>query len=176
MSHKPVVTQPDDTTVVIERTFDAPRQLVWDCWTKAEHMKQWFGPHIMNVPEATSDLRPGGEWRIVMRDPNGKDFTGKGVYREVQSPERFTASVDVSEHPDDWFDTIDPSRDKSKGKPHWDLGWDIRFAEKGGKTVVTIRSLFPSKYLRDQFVKTGMNQGWSESLEKLDALLAKVAT
>ncbi|MBV8790539.1 MAG: SRPBCC domain-containing protein, partial [Pseudolabrys sp.] len=107
MPHKPIITQPDDTTVVIERTFDAPRQLVWDCWTRAEHIAKWFGPHGMAVPEARSDLRPGGEWRIVMRDPNGADYTGKGIYREVQAPERFTATVDVSEHPDAWFDVID---------------------------------------------------------------------
>src|SRR5262249_54154185 len=113
MRHKPIVIEPDDTTVVIERTFDAPRQLVWDCWTKSEHIAKWFGPHQMKVPEAKSDLRPGGEWRIVMRDQNGADYTGKGVYREVRAPERFTATVDVSEHPDEWFDVIEPDRDRS---------------------------------------------------------------
>jgi uncharacterized protein YndB with AHSA1/START domain len=176
MSHKPVITQPDDTSVVIERTFDAPRDLVWKCWTQAEHMKKWFGPHIMTVPEAKSDLRPGGEWRIVMRDPKGVEFIGKGVYGQVQPPEHFTSTVDVTDHPDEWFDQIDPGRDRSKGKPHYELGWDIRFAEtKDGKTTVTIRSSFPSKYIRDRFVKTGMNQGWSESLERFDAELARVS-
>ncbi|MBV8791631.1 MAG: SRPBCC domain-containing protein, partial [Pseudolabrys sp.] len=73
-------------------------------------------------------------------------------------------------------DVIDPNRDKSKGKPHYDLMWDIRFRElPGGKTTVTIRSLFPGEYIRDRFMKTGMADGWSQSLEKLDALLEEVA-
>lgn len=175
MSHKPVVTMPDDLTVVIERTFDAPRELVWKCWTQAEHIRKWFGPHQMDVPVATSDVRPGGAWHIVMRDPKGVEYPGRGVYKEVDAPRRFTSTVDVTEHSEEWFDTIDPGRDRSKGKPHWELGWDISFAEKDGKTTVTVRSLFPSKKVRDGFVKGGMNDGWSQSLERLDAELKAAA-
>ncbi len=171
----PVITQPDDTTVVIERIFDAPRDLVWQCWTQAEHLKKWFGP--MPAPNAAeSDLRPGGAWRIVMHDPKGVDYPGKGVYREVKAPERFTATVDVSEHPDEWFDMLEPGRDKSKGKPDYNNMWDIHFAElPGGKTKVTIRTLFRTKDIRDKFMKLGMGGGWSMSFVKLDRLLADLA-
>ena len=174
MNAKPTVTQLDDKTVVITRTFDAPRTLVWKAWTDPKHLAQWFGPKVMTVPVATSELQPGGAWRVTMRDPNGTDYPCKGVYAEVKAPERFTSTVDLSEHPRSWFDMLDPGRDKEKGKPFYDVMWDISFAEKDGKTTVTIKTTFEWKEVRDKFVKLGMVEGWSQSFEKLDNLLEQM--
>jgi uncharacterized protein YndB with AHSA1/START domain len=76
-------TGSNEREVVITRIFDAPRALVFQAWTDPKQMAQWWGPHGMSNPICEMDVRPGGAYRIVMRNPNGVDYPMKGVYREV---------------------------------------------------------------------------------------------
>jgi uncharacterized protein YndB with AHSA1/START domain len=164
----------DDRTVIISRVFAAPCELVWKAWTDPKHMAEWWGPNGFTNPVCEMDVRPGGAWRIVMRSPEGVDYPLTGVYREVVAPQRIVSTVDVSEHPEEWHDLVDPSRDKTKGRPSPDLLWIVTFDDAGGETRLTVTTHFPSAALRDSFVRIGMEQGWSQSLDRLEALLAQL--
>jgi uncharacterized protein YndB with AHSA1/START domain len=80
----------ENTTLRMERTFDAPAQAVFDAWTSEEVMRRWWhAAHDWETPEATVDLRVGGEVRVVMRDPHENvEYGGGGVYTEVDPPHR----------------------------------------------------------------------------------------
>ena len=74
--------------IVIERIFDALRQLVWKAWTDPERVKRWWGPKGFTSPVSEIDLQEGDEYLNCMRSPEGKDFWSKGVFREIVAPER----------------------------------------------------------------------------------------
>ncbi len=74
--------------IVITRVFDAPRGRVFNAWTDPEHFERWWGPNGFTTPVCKVDARAGGILHYCMRSPEGRDFWGKGVYREVVEPER----------------------------------------------------------------------------------------
>jgi uncharacterized protein YndB with AHSA1/START domain len=74
-------TESDDRVLVITRIFDAPRDLVFKCWTDPEHMAKWHGPKGFTSTVLKNDLRPGGAYRIHMRGPDGDDHWTQGVFR-----------------------------------------------------------------------------------------------
>ncbi|BDV32872.1 SRPBCC family protein [Methylocystis iwaonis] len=75
-------------TIVMRRTFDAPRLLVWKAWTEADHLLRWMCPANFNVLFAENELRIGGKWRSGMRSPEGEDFIHCGEYVEIEKPSR----------------------------------------------------------------------------------------
>jgi uncharacterized protein YndB with AHSA1/START domain len=83
------VSTPGDREVVVTRVFDAPRELVFDAFTKPELVKRWLlGPPGISMPVCDIDLRVGGRFRYVWRLPNGNDMGMGGVFREIVRPER----------------------------------------------------------------------------------------
>jgi len=80
--------QAAEQTLVITRTFDARRGLVFQAWTEPERVMQRWGPKEFTTPVCTIDLRPGGIVRTCMHSPEGQDFWSQGVYREIVEPER----------------------------------------------------------------------------------------
>lgn len=159
---------------VITRVFAAPRALVFQAWTEPRHMAQWWGPHGFTNPVCEMDVRPGGSWRIVMRAPDGSEHPARGVYREVVPPERIVWTIDHSELPEEWHDLVNPNRDKTRGKPALEIVATTTFEEQGDKTKLTIRLRFESDAVRDALLKIGMNEGWSQSLERLEAVVAQL--
>jgi len=157
---------------VITRVLDAPRALVFKAWTEPGHMARWWGPHGFTNPVCEMDVRPGGAYRIVMRGPDGADHPAKGIYHEVNEPERLVMSIDHSELSDEWHDLVNPNRDRSAGKPRVEGITTVTFEEQAGKTTLTIRMRFDSPETRDALLKIGMSQGWSQSLERLEDVLA----
>lgn len=81
-------TQPPARDLVITRTFDAPRELVWKAWTDPAHFIRWYGPTGFTSPACTIDLRVGGVHLNCMRSSEGQEFWYTGVYREIVAPER----------------------------------------------------------------------------------------
>ncbi len=69
--------------LIITRTFDAPRDLVWKAWTDPEYYKKWWGPKYFTAPIGKLDLRVGGKYLSCMRGPDGRDYWSTGVYREI---------------------------------------------------------------------------------------------
>jgi uncharacterized protein YndB with AHSA1/START domain len=72
-----------DRELRIERTLDAPIELVWEVWTKPEHIANWWGPNGFTNTINTMDLMPGGQWNLVMHGPDGADYVNKSTFKEV---------------------------------------------------------------------------------------------
>jgi uncharacterized protein YndB with AHSA1/START domain len=152
----PVAEQVQDgameRTVVITRTLDAPRGLVWKCWTESKHMAQWFGPRQFTIPVCELDARAGGELRIVMRGPDGSDYPMKGVFREVVPQQRLV------------FTNIAID---AEGKHLLEGETTVTFADEGGKTKLTLNTHAVGCVPFAAQMLAGMQAGWSQSLDKL---------
>ena len=90
--------------LVIERVFDAPRELVFDAWIDEDMAKKWSAPKGYTIPKSKGEARPGGKWEATMRSSDGNDLIVGGVYQEVLRPERI-----VSTHY--WLDELVPIPD-----------------------------------------------------------------
>jgi uncharacterized protein YndB with AHSA1/START domain len=146
-------TLPSDREIVATRLVDAPRTLVWEAWTRPEHLPQWLlGPDGWTMPICEIDLRPGGAWHFVWQGPKGARLEMRGVWREVVPPERLVRTESWGE---EWPETLNT----------------LVLSEEEGKTLMTCTVLYPSKEARDQALETGMKEGWSESYDRLDAFL-----
>ena len=87
------VTTIDDQALVMERVFDAPRELVWRAWTEPKHFARWYGPDGFTIPTCEIDFRVGGRHFLGMRSPDSFEMWSTGVYREIVPLERFVASM-----------------------------------------------------------------------------------
>jgi uncharacterized protein YndB with AHSA1/START domain len=127
----------------ISRTFNAPRALVFEAWTKAEHLEKWFTPKPLTTPSCEVDFRPGGVFRLVMRMPNGVEFPMDTRFGDIVVPERIVFT----------------------GKMHDgnDVSTTVTFSEKDGKTTVDVHQTygFESDSTR------GAQQGWTATLDQL---------
>jgi len=157
---------------VFSRVFDAPRDLVWRCFTDPEHMRQWWGPKGLKVLASKMDLRVGGTYHYGMSAPDGSPMWGKFVYREIVPPERLDF---ISSFSDEKGGTT-----RHPGHMSWPLETHSTFTFEelpGGKTKFTI-SWEPHNATGEerQTFEAGrdsMRMGWSGTLEKLEAYLAK---
>jgi uncharacterized protein YndB with AHSA1/START domain len=142
-------TTPSDREVVMTREVEAPRELVFDAWTKPEHVQQWMlGPSGWTMPVCEIDLRPGGAWRFVWGRADGTEMEMRGEYREVTPPERL---VSTESWGGDWPETINT----------------VTLSEEDGKTTITQTVLYPSREARDAALETGMKDGVSLSFDRL---------
>jgi len=147
--------------LVIIRVFDAPRERVFKAWTDANLLAQWWGPKGFTNPVCEVDPKPGGALRIVMRAPNGAEYPMKGVFREVVPPSRLV------------FTNIAVDKD---GRHIIEGLTTVTFDEEGGKTKLTLQTRgvavvdYAAAYLQ------GMEAGWTQSLEKLEALVRRAVS
>lgn len=154
---------------VIERTFDAPRALMWKMWTDPAHLARWWGPKGFTVSHCKVDLRPGGIFHYGLRAPDGLEIWGKFVYREIVAPERMVYVVSFSDA--DAGITVHPLN------PAWprQILSTTAFAEKDGKTTVTVRwSPFEATRVEVDTFEAGresMRQGFTGTFDQLEAYL-----
>lgn len=169
-SHR-MTSSVDGSTTVFTRLFDAPRELVWKAWTEPAMMCQWWGPQGFTCPEASMDLRVGGEYRIVMRGADGTEFPVKGVFLEVIEGEKLVMTDVADDMPKEW---LEQARDfgSGDGTKLPESFWTVSFESRGRQTLLRIVTHFASEADRDAMIKMGMVDGWAESLDKLDATLA----
>jgi len=152
--------------LVIARTFDAPRERVWKAWTDPEQAKRWWGPKGFTAPFIKIDFRVGGKYLFCMRSPEGKDYWSTGVYREIVPPEKFVATDSFA---DPKGKVVPASYYGMDADFPLELLWTVTLEDLGGKTKMTLRhSGFPAGPAR-----TGAEQGWGESFEKLAASLTE---
>jgi len=149
-------TTPSDREIGMTRVFDAPRELVYQAYTDANHVPHWWGPRRMTTTVNTLDVRPGGAWRIVQRDPEGNEYGFRGEYREVVPPERLVYTFEF------------------EGMPGHILVETVTFEEQDGKTTVTSTALFDSVEDRDGILESGMEAGAIESWDRLEELLGRL--
>ena len=150
------VTTPGDREIVMTRVFEAPRQLVFDAFSKPELLKRWFGPRGWSLPVCEVDHRVGGGFRFVLRSPEGKDMGMRGVYREIGRPERSVHTESFDDYPGESEVTA-------------------VFVEDAGKTTLTVTVLYPSKEVRDAVIQSGMEHGAAETYDRLAELLPSLA-
>ena len=145
-----------DREMVFSRTFDAPRRIVFDAWTKPELFMLWWAPKSMGVPllSCEIDARTGGGYRVAFGHDAAESFAFFGKYLEVTAPERLV-----------W--TNEESADGAVTT--------VTFEERDGKTVLTLHELYPSKAALDESA-IGMEDGLAEQFEQLDDVLATLAT
>lgn len=155
---------------VISRTFDAPRELVFQSHADCEHLVHWWGPKGFILFACENDFRPGGAFHYGLRAPNGDEMWGKLTYREIVPPERLVAVVSFSDaggnltrHPyaPDW--------------PRQTLS-TATFDAQDGRTIITIRwaPLSPTEAERRTFDAShdSMRQGWTGTMDQLAEYLA----
>ncbi|HKI03454.1 MAG TPA: SRPBCC family protein [Thermoanaerobaculia bacterium] len=151
------VTTPTEREIVMTRSFDAPRRLVFDAWTKPELVKRWLlGPPGWTMPVCEIDLKVGGRYRYVWRNQEGTEMGLGGVHLEIEAPERIVSTQLFDE---DWTggETV----------------VTLVLTERDGKTTVTETVLYSSREVRDAALKTGMADGVGTSFDRLEALLAE---
>ncbi len=145
-----------DGALVITRVFDAPREAVFEAWTRAEHFARWFGPHGTTLPVCEVDARPGGALRFLHRHANGEDVWVRGVYLEVVAPERLVIATAFTD-PD--------GNDAERPGFGRESRITVTFAEEGGGTRLTMRQ---TGLVADQ----GEGEGWMETMDRLAEFLA----
>ena len=148
------ITTPSDREVMLSREFNAPALMVFDALTKPEWLKRWYGPKGWMLVVCDLDLRVGGAWRFVVRQPAGKEIGQRGIYQEIDRPNRIVNT-------ESWED--------------WDAGETLVttiLSEHDGGTAFQCTILFPSKDVRDTVVKAGLEHGAKEGYDKLAEVLA----
>ena len=153
------VLSPDKRDLVITRTFDAPRELVFKAWTDPTHVAQWWGPKYFTNPVCELDLRPGGAIRIDMRGPDGVIYPMKGVFRDIVESERIVMTTTAFED--------------EEGNPQLEVLTTVTFVEHEGKTKLTLHAVVVKAAPGVEGALEGMDEGWNQSLDRLAELLAK---
>jgi uncharacterized protein YndB with AHSA1/START domain len=156
---------------VISRTFDAPRELVWQAWTERKRLMQWFGPKGFTMPAARMDFRPGGIFHYCLESPDGNEMWGKFVYREIAAPERIVLVNAFSDE--------EGGLTRHPMSPTWPLEMlsTTTLADEDGRTKLTIE--WSPLNLTDEERQTfdgahgSMDQGWNGTFEQLAGHLAK---
>jgi uncharacterized protein YndB with AHSA1/START domain len=135
----------------LERTFNAPRQAVFDAWTSPEVLKRWWPVGAdWETPVADVDVRVGGRLRLVMRSPDGEEFGGSGEYVEIRPPERLVYT---------WA---------------WDGGYrgsqlvEVEFTERDDGTTTVVLT---NTGLEDERARQEHREGWDASFDNLDRVL-----
>src|SRR5262245_59269139 len=144
-----------DREVIITRTYGAPARLLFEAWSKPEHLKKWFGPVGWPVTMCDMDFRKRGKWRAAMTGPSGKQQTPfGGEYLEIVPNRRIVFS--------NGFELPGAER----------MIMTVTFDEKGDKTVLTIRTLFASIAQKATHVGAGFEEGMGSGLDQLAGVVA----
>lgn len=153
------VTLPNDTDILVVRSFAAPRETVWRCFLTPGLVSRWMlGPDGWTMPICEIDARPGGQFRYMWAHADDRTMRMSGTFIDVVPPERTVHSENFDE---DWAG--DPTRVTTV------------FAEAEGRTTVTMTIAFTSKEARDGARATGMTDGMEAGYARLDAILAEPA-
>lgn len=166
---KMVSSVENDKVLVLERVFDAPRDLVFKMFKEPEHLKRWWGPRGWELAVCDVNFRPGGVWHYCMKcvDENqgefyGMESWGKAVYREIDEPERLVYT--------DYFS--DAEGNENDAMPSTEV--TMAFTDLGGKTRLVSRSEYVSAEALKTVTDMGMLQGITETWDRLEERLSEV--
>lgn len=146
-----------DRELVLTRLIAAPREKLFQAWTRPELVVKWFAPRPWSTSRAEMDVRPGGSSLVVMRSPEGQEFPNRGIYLEVVENERLVFT-------DAYIDAWTPSE-----KPF--MTAVLTFEDEGGKTRYTARVLHWTVADREAHEKMGFNEGWGQCADQLAELV-----
>ena len=143
--------------LILVRVFHVPRGRVFRAWTESGRLAQWWGPQGFTSPECAIDPRPGGAIRILMRAPDGAEHPMAGVFREVVEPEDLVF--------------VSTAFEDARGYPRLEVLNTVTFAERDGDTTLTLSAQVLQAAPELAAAVAGMEQGWRESLDRLQRLL-----
>jgi uncharacterized protein YndB with AHSA1/START domain len=146
----------DKLEVIIERVFDAPRELVWKTYTDPKLIPEWWGPRVFETTIEKMELKVGGEWRFVQKDPSGQTFAFYGVNKEIVPSEKLVSTFE--------FECTDG---------HVVLQ-TVTFEEVDGKTKVIAVAKYENIEDLEGMVSSGMEVGVVEGNDRLAELLQKM--
>ena len=137
-----------DRTLTIKRVFNAPLELVWEAWSQAEHIVQWWGPKGMKIEVLKHDFRVGGQWQYIMAMPDGSEFVADGTYSDIVVLEKIISSANFM-----------PMTE----------GVEIQalFKARGDKTEFTFNCVHPTVEYCQQQEKMGFYNGWGSVFDRL---------
>lgn len=158
-SSEVVLTLPSDREIIFTRVFDRPAHLLFEAWTKPEHVQAWWGCGGSMLTVCEIDLRPGGAWLFVLRMVDGSEHRFKGVYREIEPSERLVYT--------ECYDMPDI------GSPEWLTTITFEALDCGTKLKHSI--LHPTAEARDGHLKAGMEPGMVQTLSRLDQHVSLMA-
>lgn len=160
------VTTPSDREIVMTRSFNAPRRLVWEAMSKPELIKLWlFGPPGWTMTQCDDDQRVGGKFRWAWRGPNDEQMAMFGEYREVVAPEKVSRT-----------EIFEMGSGQEGGKfctvVMGEQFCTIVLKEEGNTTLLTLTVLCASKEARDATIASGMEHGVAAGYDRLEEMLA----
>lgn len=148
-------TTPDDTSIVVLRTFDAPPDKVWRAMTEPEHLRRWLGDESFPLTTCEMDVRVGGTYRWVFTQPDGPGAMGiSGTYDEVDRPHRLVSTEQFDDYPGPSVNTM------------------ALEARADARTALTLTVRYVDRAMRDGWVASGMAEGLGRGYERLDDVLA----
>jgi uncharacterized protein YndB with AHSA1/START domain len=150
-----MIVEPGKQELSYSRFIAAPRELVFKAYTDAELIPQWWGPRKYTTIVDKQEARPGGAWRYLNRDADGNEVGFHGVYHQVKAPELLVSTFEF------------------EGVPEHVSMDTLTFEEKNGGTLLSGKSVFQSVEDRDGMVQSGMEEGFAETLDRLEELLTK---
>ena len=153
------ITRPTDRELLIERSFDAPRDLVWKAFTEPERLAHWWGPTGWTLPHCTLDLRVGGRWHYCMRGPGGEESWGIATYEEIDAPERLVYR--------DAFSDADGGVNEAMPQ----MRTVVEFVEDAGRTTVRSTTTLDSAEQVDTLMEMGMAEGVTQTWDRLEEYL-----
>lgn len=167
--NKMVSNVENDKVLVLERVFEAPRELVFKMFKEPEHLKRWWGPRGWELPVCNVDFRPGGVWHYCMKcvdesqgEYYGMESWGKAVYRDIDEPETIAYT--------DYFS--DAEGKENEAMPATEV--TMTFIDLGGKTRLVSRSEYVSAEALKTVTDMGMLQGITETWDRLEERLGEV--
>jgi uncharacterized protein YndB with AHSA1/START domain len=149
-----IIAEPGKTSFTTRRTVEAPRALVFEAFTRPEHLRRWMGPCNLTMVVCDSDFRVGGSYRFVLRAPNRQEAGFRGTFMEIVPPERIVRTFVFEPYPD--AEAVET----------------LQLDERNGQTTITTTTVHKTVESRDGHLGSGMEAGMTEGYERLDALLA----
>ncbi|WP_433349970.1 SRPBCC family protein [Micromonospora sp. CA-111912] len=147
-----------DRETVVSRVIDAPRELVFEAFTHVRHLSQWWGPDGFTTTTRAFEFREGGAWDFVMHAPDGTDYQEWITWTEIAPPERIVLLHGESRDDPNAFEST------------------LAFASQGTATQIVMRTVFPTKQLRDQAVEEyHAIEGGQQTLSNLAAYVTEIA-
>jgi uncharacterized protein YndB with AHSA1/START domain len=152
-----LTAEPGKQDFVITREFEAPRELVFKAFTDSKLLVRWLGPRNLSLTLERFEPKNGGSYRYINADKDGNKFAFHGVFHEIMPPERTIQTFEFEGLPE---------------KGHVSLDMATFEALPGGRSRLTIQSVFKSVTDRDGMIASGMEKGVNEGHERLDELIA----
>ncbi|MBQ4822183.1 SRPBCC domain-containing protein [Aquimarina sp. MMG016] len=148
------INEIDNRTLTLQKTFDAPIQLVWEAWTQPEHIANWWGPKGMETKVIEHNFEVGGSWKYAMQMPDGNEFIAEGIYSEIIELQKIVTSADF--------------KPMTEG-----VTLHILLEENGDQTNFTFSVVHATEEYCKQQEQMGFYNGWGSTFDRLGEYLQK---